>query len=177
MTEWFKVFVLKTIVFFLVPWVRIPPYPKILLFMSRKGNVLGNRLGICKNWKTHINVNKHATILSKTYFIKQFVINSLTKMSSLWILNNYIIKKKNVIDIYILYCSPWVKKMAIYNIFFVNRKGFNKYFKPWFLHLLSIPRPPGKKFRFVKQKKIIINKKGNKKKKYKILKKKKKEIN
>ena len=85
--------------------------------MSRKGHAIGNRLGISKDWLSHYSSFKYSNNLKKSFFIQQWLINSLEKLS-IWFLSMRIIQKKNLTDIHVLICYFNGNAPKVHKVFF-----------------------------------------------------------
>lgn len=85
--------------------------------MSRKGHAIGNRLGISKDWVSHFGSFKYGENLKKSFFIQQWLINTLEKLS-IWFLSMRVVQKKNLTDIHVLVCYFSGSEPRINKVFF-----------------------------------------------------------
>lgn len=114
--------------------------------MSRKGNAIGNRLGISKDWKLHFGNFKVGNNLKKSFFIQQWLINNLEKLS-IWFLSMRLVQKKNLTDIHILVCYFSGHAPKVHKVFFKAFLQEDWYWEPVKIGFLKVPRSPKKKYR------------------------------
>lgn len=114
--------------------------------MSRKGHAIGNRLGISKDWVSHFGSFKVGENIKKSFFIRQWLINMLSKLS-VWFLSMRIIQRKNFMDIHILICYLNSVEPKIHNNYFLQHVVENWYWKPVTVGFLKVPYAPENKYR------------------------------
>ena len=109
--------------------------------MSRKGHAIGNRLGISKDWLSHFSSFKYSNNLKKSFFIQQWLINSLEKLS-IWFLSMRLIQKKNLMDIHVLICYFNGSDPKVHKVFFKSFLQNNWYWSPVGVGFLRVPYSP-----------------------------------
>jgi hypothetical protein len=121
--------------------------------MSRKGNALGNRLGLSKDWISQFGFTQQGENVKNFIFIRQLIINFLEKFH-IWFLDLRVVQKKNIINVYVLinYLNH-KKKPLIKNAYLLTHVDKNWYWDPTIVGYLQVPRPPKSEWRVAQHRK------------------------